>query len=293
MIVQRIAVVGATGLLGRPVTNQLIKAGYDVTIVARKPALAKGFGKAEITKADVFDPGPLREAFRGQHAVYLNLSIRPDEKKIDLHTETDGLRNVVEAAHASGVQRLGFISSLVMNYQGHNGFNWWVFDVKQEAVRILKASGISWTIFHPSTFMENFLHSQKQGDKIIVSGTSKHRMHYIAADDYGAQVARSFALIGDENREYAVQGPEAYTAEEAVAVFIANYRKEKLRASKSALPLLGLSGLLDQKSQYAVKLNQALNNYPEHFEAGKTWAELGKPSTTLAEFAKKAQPPEA
>jgi len=288
MAIQRIAVIGATGMLGRPVTTQLLKAGYDVSIIARKPGKVSGFPKAELVRGDVFDPGPIREALRGQHAVYLNLSVKPEEKQIDLHTETDGLRNVVEAAQANGLRRIALISSLVMNYQGQNGFRWWVFDLKKEAISILKAGGVPWTIFYASSFMENFLHDQKKGDKIMLSGTSKHRMHYIAGSDYGSQVARAFALLGDENREYAIQGPQALNADEAAAVFVANYTKDKLRVSKAPMPLLQAMGMFDQKVEYASKIIHALNNYPEQFQAHRAWKELGKPPTSLAEFAKNA-----
>jgi hypothetical protein len=37
--------------------------------------------------------------------------------------------------------------------------------------------------------------------------------------------------------------------------------------------------------RYGYEIINALNNYPEKFEAQKTWDELGKPATTLREFA--------
>ena len=32
---RKIAIIGATGLLGKPVTQQLIQAGFEITIIAR------------------------------------------------------------------------------------------------------------------------------------------------------------------------------------------------------------------------------------------------------------------
>jgi len=38
---KKIAILGATGLLGKPVTLTLAKAGYEVTVLVRDPALAR------------------------------------------------------------------------------------------------------------------------------------------------------------------------------------------------------------------------------------------------------------
>ena len=71
---KRVLVIGATGMLGRPVALQLIAAGYDVTITSRNPEKVAGFD-APAVKADLFDIGSLRKAFAGQDEVYLNLSV--------------------------------------------------------------------------------------------------------------------------------------------------------------------------------------------------------------------------
>jgi hypothetical protein len=48
-------------------------------------------------------------------------------------------------------------------------------------------------------------------------------------------------------------------------------------------------GAFNQKINYGAKIIDALNNYPEKFGAETTWAELGKPTVTLAEYARKAE----
>lgn len=152
-----IAVIGATGLIGKPVTQQLIDAGFTVTILARHPAPVQAlFPTARVVQADIQNPASLRAGLANQQALYLNLSVRQDEKPTDFHTETDGMKTIIAAAQQAGIRRIGYLSSLVMRYQGMNGFSWWVFDIKHEAVRLLKASGIPTTIFYPSTFMELF-----------------------------------------------------------------------------------------------------------------------------------------
>jgi uncharacterized protein YbjT (DUF2867 family) len=286
MQIQRITIIGATGNLGRPVAKELIAAGYEITVAARNPIKAADFGAAAVVEADLFDIGSLRKAFRGADAVYLNLAMTPDERPNGPHAETHGLRRVIEAAREMKIRRLTLLSSLVMNHQGHDGFDWWGFDIKHQAQRLLRESGIPSTIFSASSFFENFLH--RQGNKIPLGGKSKHPMWFIAGSDYGKQVARAFAIEGDEHRHYPVQGPEPFTYDEAARVFAANYPKEKLTTSTAPMLLLKTFGLFSRRWNNLANIVEALNEYPEQFVSQKTWEDLGKPQTTLAEWAKNA-----
>lgn len=288
MPIERIAMIGATGTLGRPVAGALMDAGYQVTAVTRHPAKAAALGVTSVAEGDVFDAASLRSAFAGADAVYINLSISPDEKPTDRHAETHGLRNIIEAAKANRVRRLAMVSSLVKDYQGHDGFDWWAFDVKHQAVRLLRESGIPSTVFRPSSFFENFLPHGRSGNRILLPGKSKHPMWFIAGSDYGKQVARSFAIEGDEHRSFPVQGPEPFTYGEAARVFAENYPHQQLEVKHPPMLLLYALGLFSRKYDYAAKIVEALNEYPERFISQETWDELGKPTTTLAEWTKTA-----
>lgn len=287
--IQRIAVIGATGMLGQPVTHELIAAGFDVTVVARSPDEAQPlFPGAAVVAGDVFDAGSIERALAGQDAVYLNLSVDPSERPDDPHTETDGLRTVIAAAKQHGLQRIAYLSSLVKDYQGTDGFDWWVFDVKQEAVRLLKASGLPTTIFYPSSFMENLVHEFRQGRRLVLIGTSRHPMYFIAGRDYGRQVARSFEIDAGASHEYVVQGPEAYRTEAAAETFAAHYTAADLRITHVPLGLVKALGWFSRQADYGAHIVEAINHYPETFQAQATWDALGAPTTTLADFARQA-----
>ncbi|MFC5408683.1 SDR family oxidoreductase [Larkinella bovis] len=283
-----LAVVGATGLIGRPVTEQLIAAGYVVTILARDTEKARAmFPGVRVVAADLRNPDSLRAGLANQQAVYLNLSIKPDEKPDDFHTETDGLKTLLAEARQAGIQRIGYLSSLVMRYQGMNGFRWWAFEVKQEAVRLLKESGIPASIFYASTFMET-LSMQVQGSWLPLAGHSEVAMWFIAGRDYGRQVARAFSLPGHENREYVIQGPEPLTYAAAAKVFAKHYPRQKLKIVTAPLGVLKLLGRFNRSIDYGAHILEALNGYPEQFEAAQDWIELGQPTLTLADYARQA-----
>jgi uncharacterized protein YbjT (DUF2867 family) len=286
-MIKKIAFIGATGMIGKPVARELVNAGFTVTALVRDISKARNelpenirfiFGNIKYRQ-------DLENLLGGQDALYINLNIKHTEKKSDYHTESDGLKIILEVAKKCGIKRVGFISSLVMRYQGMNKFRWWVFDVKKESIRLIKSCGIPYTIFYPTTFIENFDGVYRQGNKMLLAGRSIHKMYFISSADYAKQVARSFQILQNENKEYTIQGPEGFTADEAVAEYLKYYKKERLTISKAPLGLLKFFGLFIQKFHYGSHILEALNNYPEKFESETTWKELGTPTVTIREFA--------
>jgi uncharacterized protein YbjT (DUF2867 family) len=283
---KKILIIGSTGLLGKPVTKALIEAGFDITLLVRDNILAeKFFPKTKIIKGDLRNRADIEKAMQGQDSVFLSLSVKQTEKETDFHTEGEGLDLIIDVAKHLNIKRLAYLSSLVHLYQGMNNFDWWVFRIKQEAVRKIKDSGIAYTIFYPSTFMESLFYQSKQGRFIALGGKSEFPLYYIAAEDYAHQVVNSFKILTDENHEYVVQGTEAFTQDEAAKVFIQHYKKEKLRTMTAPMFVMKLMGFFVQKFNYGYHIVEALNKYPEKFEAQQTWEELGKPSITLKAFA--------
>ncbi len=286
----KILVIGASGMLGKPVTLELIRAGFDVSLLGRDTEkLKKLFPNSPVIKGDVFDSASLQQAMQENEIVYLNLNITQTAKPGQPLTEREGLQNIITAANNTGIRRIVFLSSLIKNYQGMNGFQWWAFDVRQQAVDMIKTSGLLYSIFYPSTFMETLDRQMLQGNRMMLAGKSEAPMWFIAGKDYGMQVAWAMKKAGDNNQEYTVQGPEPFTFAEAAKVFCENY-KSPLKIMKAPLAPLKLLGLLNQRMNYVWHIMEALNRYPEKFESKKTWLDLGKPTTTLAQYAASLKP---
>ncbi|MEJ7665056.1 MAG: hypothetical protein WKG07_38820 [Hymenobacter sp.] len=137
--------------------------------------------------------------------------------------------------------------------------------------------------------MDNFDRGTlKDGDSLKWVGESTHVLHHLAAADMGKQIANSFNLNTTENREYAMQGPEAFTMEQAAHVFIAHYPKQKLTFNNPPLALLKAGGVFSHTMDYVGHLSESMNSYPEPFEAQPAWDELGPPTLTLAQYASQA-----
>jgi uncharacterized protein YbjT (DUF2867 family) len=283
---KKVLVIGATGMIGKPVAHVLLRSEYDITLMARNPRKAQSiFPDAKIVYGDVFDPLSLLPVFEEKDIVYIGLGPARNARKTDRMPEDEGVENIVSVAQKTGVKRLVLLSALVQNYNNTNGYYWWIFDIKLRAVEKIKNSGIPYTIFYPSTFMESLDQLMRRGSKLMIAGESKAPMYWIAAKDYARQLVQSFSLPEPVNKEYAVQGPEAYTLEQAARIFIDHYGKRKLSIMKAPMGMMRFLGKLNATINYGVMITEALNNYPEKFESQDTWNELGKPSTTVKQYA--------
>lgn len=281
---QKILFIGASGMLGKPVALELLRAGFQLTLLARDvEKMEKLFPNTAVVKGDVFDNASLEAAMAGQEIVYLNLSVAQTSKKNEPQPEREGINNIIEAAKKTGIKRIVYLSSLIKNYEGMNGFKWWAFEIKHAAVNAIKRSGLNYSIFYPSTFMECLDKQMLQGSTMMLAGKSEAQMWFIAGKDYGVQVAWALKKAGNSNQEYSVQGLEPFTSDEAAKVFTENV-KSKIKIMRAPLAPLKYLGIFNQRMNYAYHICEALNKYPEKFESENTWNDLGKPSTTLAEY---------
>ena len=82
-----------------------------------------------------------------------------------------------------------------------------------------------------------------------------------------------------------VQGPEAMSIRQALKLFFANY-DPTLKIRVAPLWVMRLIGLCNPKMRIVAHLFAYFGNHEDPFYAGQTWKTLGKPTTTLVDFAK-------
>jgi uncharacterized protein YbjT (DUF2867 family) len=77
----RVAIIGATGMLGRPVTHELTEAGFNVRIIARDVNRTRLlFPENDVVPGDLRNRDSLLTALIGVDVVYLNLSVKQIER---------------------------------------------------------------------------------------------------------------------------------------------------------------------------------------------------------------------
>ncbi|MEO3406092.1 NAD(P)-dependent oxidoreductase [Mucilaginibacter sp. CAU 1740] len=65
----KIALIGATGFVGKAVLNEAVQRGYEVTAIARNPKTDIESDKISLKTADVYNVDELAEALKGNDAV--------------------------------------------------------------------------------------------------------------------------------------------------------------------------------------------------------------------------------
>jgi uncharacterized protein YbjT (DUF2867 family) len=235
-----------------------------------------------LVAADVCDEDSLRRGLAGQDALYLNLAVQPGERPHDFHTEAQGLVHIIDAARATGIKRIGYLSALVIDSRDGD---WWVLDVWRHAVVKLKCCGIPVNIFYASNFMETLPQRHKLGGRLVLAGASHHGNYWIAGGDFGRQVARAFAMPEAQGRDYAVQGPELVSYEEAAARYV-RAKGNGLRVARLPLWLLRFLGIFSAGMRFNARILRTVLRYPEEFKAEDCWRDLGRPTTTIEDFAR-------
>jgi uncharacterized protein YbjT (DUF2867 family) len=103
-----ILVTGATGFVGRRLAEALVRAGYDVRAMTRRPEQYDGPGTA--VGADVHDPGTLADAVKGiEVAFYLVHSLDDDDFE---RRDAAAARAFGSAAADAGVRQIVYLGGL-------------------------------------------------------------------------------------------------------------------------------------------------------------------------------------
>ncbi|RII12327.1 NAD(P)H azoreductase [Streptomyces sp. YIM 130001] len=139
-----IVVTGATGNIGRPLTQTLAEAGRQVTAVSRHAAAVPS--GAHHVVADLSEPASLKPALDGAKALFLLLSG-------DLHAAGADPADIIEEAAAAGVRRVVLLSTLgvVTRPSGRTRI---AMRTLEDALR---ESGLEWAVLRPGGFASNAL----------------------------------------------------------------------------------------------------------------------------------------
>ncbi|CAL9426193.1 SDR family oxidoreductase [Streptomyces sp. enrichment culture] len=139
-----IVVTGATGNIGRPLTQALAEAGEQVTAVSRHPAAVPD-GVRHVV-ADLAEPAGLGPALDGAKSLFLLLSG-------DLHATGANPADIIGEAVEHGVRRIVLLSTL--------GVVTRPFGTTRVAMRALedtvRESGAEWALLRPGGFASNAL----------------------------------------------------------------------------------------------------------------------------------------
>jgi uncharacterized protein YbjT (DUF2867 family) len=104
---------------------------------------------------------------------------------------------------------------------------------KLGAERAIEASGVPFTIFKPTYFMET-LPLHVQGPFGMVLGRQPHPLRMVAADDYARMVSAALRTPESSGLHLYVFGPEPLTISEALRIYCSHRRRRKARDHHAA-----------------------------------------------------------
>ena len=194
-----IALLGATGRIGRHVAAGLAERGADARAVVRDPARTDV--PLPTVHGDLTRPQTLRAAFDGADRLLLLTPHGPDQ---DLHEAA-----AVEAAVATGVRQIVKISggapSLGPNGPSPTAVGHW------RTERRIETSGLRWTFLRPSFLMQNVLSLPLTGG-LLLSPMGHAAIAMIDARDVAAgAIAALTAANGDADGAWHLTGPAGVT----------------------------------------------------------------------------------
>lgn len=282
-IMLKIGFAGATGMLGLPVCRRLLADGATVKVMVRDPRrLSVKHADLEIVQGDVMSPSDMRRAFTGCDVVYLSLSPSRVENPSKGNPEVTAVRTAVTMAKAGETGRVGYLSSLMQEY---TTYDWWVLNDKRSVVRELRESGVPYSHFLPSTFMENIPNRYVRGNSIALIGQPVARWWWIAARDYAAVVSASLRQPHERQEDVIVQGTQPLSNREAAERFAHHLPERKLKVVQAPKAVLRLVSVFQPELRYAIRITEAGEELHENFLAQRSWERYGKPEISIERFA--------
>jgi uncharacterized protein YbjT (DUF2867 family) len=237
-----VLVTGASGFVGSYVVPALVSDGHRVIGLVRNEdggrlvqsrLASAGLGQVEVRHGDVTRPETLARALDGVDAVVHLVAIPRDYNGgADLRlVNTEGTRNVVEAARSAGVRR--FVHMGAMGVEDDPRLHYASSKAKAEA--IVAESGLDWTILKPSLifgerdgFFNVVAGLVRLAPIVPVPGNGKSRFQPIAATD----VARCFAIAVARpemaGQTYEIGGPRYWTYRQITAAVARAMGKRRL-----------------------------------------------------------------
>jgi uncharacterized protein YbjT (DUF2867 family) len=221
-----ILIVGATGMVGTEICRLLTAGGKPVKALVRatsdpaKVDKLKSLG-ATVVQGDLRDAASLKAACQGVSAVISTASSMPfayqPGENTPHTTDQDGYLSLVAAAKEAGVQQFIYTSFPPM------AAAFPLQDAKRAVEQSLRASGLTFTILHPTYFAEVWLSPAVGFDfpnrKVSLYGTGENPISWISFLDVAQFAVACLDNPAAKNATLDLGGPQAISPLGVVKIF--------------------------------------------------------------------------
>jgi uncharacterized protein YbjT (DUF2867 family) len=204
---RKILVIGAAGFVGAPITKQLLVEGFSVRALVRNADKARQMlgAQVELVVGNFADKATLEKALDGVDGV--NLSV-------PWQSEAQVARDVTDLLARQGRQhvRVTYISGTT----ALPGNRWYpMIDEKLKAEEVLKHSGVAYTIFRPSRFMDALALFVRNG-RATIFGKQSQPYYFLSLADFARAVSKSYQTEAAVNQTFIINGPQAMLMQDAL-----------------------------------------------------------------------------
>ncbi len=216
-----VLVLGGSGFVGRHVCEQLVRAGYRVTVPTRRASRAacvQTLPGLTVIEADVHDDAALAGLMAG-HAAVVNLIavLHGDEARFErVHVQLP--QRIARAMRQAGMARLVHVSALGANLQGPSMYQ----RSKAKGEAVLQSAGLELTVLRPSVifgaedkFLNLFADLQQILPFMPLAGSST-KFQPVWVNDVAAAIVRSLQGRNAIGQTIEATGPETFTLGELV-----------------------------------------------------------------------------
>ncbi|MFO7829723.1 MAG: NAD(P)H-binding protein [Bacteroidales bacterium] len=273
----KILVIGASGMLAKPVVKKSDENGFQVRLFSRTIDQSMYSKDYELVKGDLFHREDLEKALEGCDAIHINLS-KTDEGKAVIA--------IVDVAKQKNIKIISYISGASVSTENRL---FEMIDQKFIAEQTIITSGISYMIFRPSWFFESLQLMVRDG-KAMMIGKQPNPSHWIAADDYAQMVATAYQKPEAKNKIFYVYGPEQHVMKDLLTKYCAEIHPEIKKVSSIPIGMMKLIAFLSRNKE--LKMVASLFAYfekvkePNADKAKVTNNLLGKAQTTFDQWLK-------
>lgn len=156
---KKVILFGATGNLGKEIAKELIRQGFDTTLVVRNEIKAKSLSAltSKVLIADPCNKATLENILDNQEIVIsaLGKSVSPNDKSKPTFRDVDfvGNLNILNEATKIGIKKFVYISAFHSEKYQHLEY----FKVHHDFSELLKKSGIDYSIIKPPAIFSAFI----------------------------------------------------------------------------------------------------------------------------------------
>src|SRR5438876_8173154 len=245
-----VLITGATGYIGRHLVARMVAQGERPRVLVRdlkRAAQILPTDKVELVQGDTLDPKALKAAVQGVdtivHAAFITADHKQSAGNHYEDTNVRGTANLIQVAKDAGVKRIIEISGLGTK-KGKPGS---YMQGRYMAEKMLKESGLAWTIIQPSVlfgknapFIMGLTDLIRTAPVVPLIGGGKVKFQPIYVEDVVTVIVK---VLEEPERTaghtYTIGGPAYYTFTQVIDELLHAMHKTRVKAL-APTPLVGV-----------------------------------------------------